>query len=61
MAQSTWINLSISPTGKHNSIGGDQNTGDLTLSYDPAKLTTAVSLETVLAALRIQLLGRGFR
>jgi hypothetical protein len=62
VSQTTWVNLNISPNGMPGpASGGDQGAGHITVSYDPSKFTTAVSLEAVLAALRVALQGRGFR
>jgi hypothetical protein len=63
MAQTAWVNVSIGPGGRHTfASSGDQNAGDVTVSYDPAKMAPAtVSLESVLSFIRVALQGRGFR
>jgi hypothetical protein len=62
MAQTVSVNLIVSPIGRHSPApSGDLNAGDVSLSYDPAKLTTAVPIESLLAFLRTALLSRGFK
>lgn len=63
MAQDTWINIQLAAgTGektKHASIGGAQNSGDVTFSYDKAKLTTLNQVDMVLAQIRTGVIGSG--
>jgi hypothetical protein len=62
MSQSAWINLNLAGPGGRHSVAqsGDLQSGDATFSYDPVK-AAATSVESILSALRIQLLGRGLR
>jgi hypothetical protein len=65
MAQDTWINIALSAgTGekaKHTSVGGANGSGDVTFSYDKAKLTTLNQADAILAQIRGALLGAGFK
>ena len=67
MAQDTWFNLKLSSAvdlskGKHDSIGGISGAGDLTLSFDKAKLANNLDLlDHLFAQLRTLAIGSGFK
>ncbi|MFZ2082543.1 MAG: hypothetical protein WAV38_38980 [Xanthobacteraceae bacterium] len=68
MAQDTWFNIRVAAGTasdplrlRHDSIGGAQNSGDATLSFDKAKLNNSLTLlDQLFAQYRTLAIGSGF-
>jgi hypothetical protein len=61
-----WVNFQLSAAtdqarAKHSTIGGLQNTGDVTFSYDPTKLTSLNAADVILRDVRAWLIGAGLK
>jgi len=67
MAQNTWINITLDTGGAdifhkvHTVNGGAAAAGDVTLSYDSAKLLDLNTADSVLKAFRLRLVSSGFK
>jgi hypothetical protein len=66
VAQTMWVNYQLSAAadqgrGKHTAIGGVQNAGDCTFSFDPAKLTSLNALDNIQREVRAWCQGAGLK
>lgn len=69
MAQNTWINLtsdksaSSTPDSQHHHSvsGGTAATGDLTVSYDSAVVTSLNIFDSLVRAARLRAIGAGLK
>ncbi len=67
MAQNNWINVTVDPAAakkadntdhRHTVAGGTAAAFDATFSYDSAKITSVSMVNSVMAAIRQQLMGQ---
>lgn len=67
MAQDTWQNFSLDTVvtdpsrQKHVSLGGLQNSGDLTISWDHTKLLNLNQADVILREIRNGWISRGLK
>lgn len=67
MAQNNWINVTVDPASakkvdntdhRHTVVGGTAASGDVTLSFDSAKITSVSMAKSVIAQILQVLMGQ---
>lgn len=69
MAQNTWINLGADKStaskpdgeGHHTASGGTSASGDFTISYDSAVVTSLSIFDSLVRAARLRAMGGGLK